>query len=500
MSTLPLEIYIYIIRLATWDSEGCDTSYETIETEHTETALAPILDNMPTKTSLSLVSKMFNYLTEVFLHEFIYIFRFKFVPILLAHLRRIPVGYTTPRGHFCRRLDIYLGNTRPTTYLDEAWYEGGHTLWGLVPACPYLEVLIAHVNTKTVGPLTIGTPHLTHNALWKTISSYCSQTLRRLELSGLQIRMDRIEMMLQRLPFLEVCRIANCEHFSHFDFYQDSQKQRGWSPDTYDEEEPTQRIIRTGRGPPRIFSRSDKTASGFFDQQIIEEFDKALDTAQWPPSSGTCVLPHLHTLYLDILTERFFNFNLPTLRNLGTKWSDFSQILFQTGHPVTYNYGHPNTITRTLQSQTFPRPIGNNTIFGGFPKTITRLEISDYCLPLHKLLFFFPNITHLTWVSPGEAFRIPESTMANTTLQSIVITYRCNYKSHTPQIILDGVQDALESGKLLALQEISINWKRWDPSQCPCDLNLEAFSRFGVVATKNKFPEVSRVSSFYFYP
>ncbi|KAG6860053.1 hypothetical protein C0995_016442 [Termitomyces sp. Mi166 len=173
---------------------------------------------------------------EVDLYEIVMIFRFDYVPVLLERLKSTPPGFRIPRGHRCRRLDFYLGVRESQPYEDDAWYEGGHTLWGLVCACPNLEILMARVVPTWDGSVY---SHLTHKSLWKIIATYCSKNLRRLELHGLQIRMDRVEMMLRYFSKLEACCII---HATCFD------------PDNnvYDDEEPKEREITRGRCRPPL--------------------------------------------------------------------------------------------------------------------------------------------------------------------------------------------------------------------------------------------------------
>jgi hypothetical protein len=79
------------------------------------------------------------------LYEIIVIFRFDFIPHIVGLLQSQASDHwrrNKPRGLHCRLLEIHLG-TRAVDYRDEAWYEGGHVLWGLIPACPNVIVLLS---------------------------------------------------------------------------------------------------------------------------------------------------------------------------------------------------------------------------------------------------------------------------------------------------------------------------------------------------------------------
>ncbi|KAG6849706.1 hypothetical protein H0H93_006089 [Arthromyces matolae] len=501
--TLPVGIYLYIFRLAVCVPDAYDTSFDAVEKEVHETALDPILDAVATKTSLYLVSKSFSCLMEEILYGCICIFRVERIPALLDHLRRTPMGYNKPRGHLCRRLGLYLGVTCESSYLDESWYEGGHTFWGLIPACPRLEILIAHVLQKAVPwNMPVHFPHLTHNALWKTISTYCSRTLRRLELFGFSIRMDRVEIMLQCLTGLEVCRIVHCRPFSHFDF-DHLNPFWSWNPHTYDDEEPTYRKhAQSIPGPERcthqlvvaVQSRDDRTKSGLFKDEIVSEFDDALKNAQWPLHSDKVFLPHLHTLFLDNFTERFFDFNLPNLRKLVIEYVLRPDIIFNTTSTTTYGYGRPNFFWR-LKTKTFPKPQGNHTIFGGFPETITHLDIPYHILTLERILFYFPQLTHLTWSDFIQfPMDVPPYMAKNTTLKCITINSHNNYGSI--QNLLNSILDALRMKKVLALAEVSIDWKFWVDWEPP-SLALTEFSEYGVLI-RTSIVKPRRLTSHHF--
>ncbi|KAG6895751.1 hypothetical protein C0993_009244, partial [Termitomyces sp. T159_Od127] len=346
----PTEVIFCILREATLVPEALDTS-PSIFFENRDVVLQLVHDSMKTKASLSLVSKTFHNVMEFYLYEIVMIFRFEYVPILLRSLRTTPLGFCIPRGHRCRRLDFYLGIGN-IIYADEAWYEGGHTLWGLIPTCPKLEILMARVVRSVQG---LDFPHLTHKALWKTIVAYSSKTLRRIELYGFWIRTDRLEMMLRYLTNLEACRIIGARKFDpHLD--------------TYDDEEPKKRHLGRNR---KICLKDDwdySKLSGWFDASTVEEFKAAKEKSQWPPfdSPPPYTLPSLHTLRVDRLDlKRLHQFSFPRLRHLDmTCFPDNRLDLCAT-------YTH-------------------------FPSSVTHLIYGGDYNPLVHFLQFFPQVRQLT--------------------------------------------------------------------------------------------------------
>ncbi|KAG6828064.1 hypothetical protein H0H92_009366 [Tricholoma furcatifolium] len=523
-SNIPPEIYLLIFKLATLVPEACDTSFESIHAEDTEIVLQAIHESMLIKTRLSLVSKAFNSLMETLMYEIIVITDFRFIPVLLYQLQSTPIDYSAPRGSFCRRLDIYLGITLDAEYSDEAWYEGGHTLWGLLPACPHLEVLIAQVHQKDRGHLKLGLvppvpPQLTHNALWKTIATYCSPTLRRLEIFGFHIRMDRVEMMLRSMTSLEVCRIFHCRPFKLYDFT-GSHRTGKWHPDTYDDEEPSSRKSlvtipsakwsRTMSWVTVVQSRSLMKTSGLFEAKTVKNFQEALENTRWPhTTSDSCssliVLPSLHTLYFELLTEQFFNFSLPVLRSLGIFRVEVPAV-FVSRKSATFVLGHPtwpkarsgisggNVVYKT---QTFPPPPPHSTLFGCFPDTITHVHLQDSNFHPEQIRSFFPCLTHLSW---SVTKILAEDVVFPSTLQTITLflqadassTFSVVCGSNVHHIMKAILLKAVKTSKLVALRKIHIRWIIWDGFK-PSILAFEEFDPLGVQVTSHVV-EASRVT------
>ncbi|KAG6848018.1 hypothetical protein H0H93_004160 [Arthromyces matolae] len=302
---------------------------------------------------------------EIYLFEIIKISRFEQVPVLLRCLRTVPSKSTISRGYRCQRLDIYLGS-EDIFYNDEVWYEGGHMFWGLIPACPNLKILIARVIGAPTTPLVV--PHLTHIALWKTIATHYSHTLRRLELYGFSIRMDRVEMMLRYLSNLEACRIAHVKPFDPLE-------------NVYDEEEPKEREIPLRFRLICLVDSWDETeVLRWFDSDIAAEFQESRAKACWPQfnSSSPYTLPKLHTLHLhNLYMERIGTFSFPRLQHLDitcSKEYDNLDLLNGISPPTLTHlmFGGANVSIAQI-ADCFPhlRYLGLNIETGNYPSTPT---------------------------------------------------------------------------------------------------------------------------------
>ncbi|KAG6820687.1 hypothetical protein H0H93_013205 [Arthromyces matolae] len=510
---LPPEVYCVIFRLATNVDEALDTSFDTVQEENRDVLLPRIRDSIRFKATLSVVSKEFRWIMDTILYEIILITRFPFVPILLDRLRSNLYGSSRPKGHACRRLDIHLGTWGDAGYVDETWYEGGHTFWGLIPACPRLEILTARINYRKPGDKYLGPPHLTHNALWKTISTYCASTLRRLELFGFTIRLDRIELMLRYMSNLEVCDISHCASFEVRDLPERYiRRQKELKPQIFDEEEPGIRRLKVElpsqkvccrsmlRHSEVIQSRHDlkyKERCNSFSQSHLDEFEEAELNATWPPPTGDgppYLLPKLHTLRFSLFTDRFFLFTFPSLKYLhidflaSDAYMTFEPyvLLFHINPTATYiAYGglipvssksdlkvgkvHDNHIVLKHPSKTktrmfkmkvkyYPQPESNGTLFGSFPDSLTHLRVAHLYLPLSKVLHFFPNLTNLTWCDPWhhEAYEVPAG--ANIALRLVNMeTPACIMDPTSMEEVLQQLLDSVKNARLLCLKEVKIH-------------------------------------------
>ncbi|KAG8826736.1 hypothetical protein FRC17_008131 [Serendipita sp. 399] len=189
---MPTEVLRIILQHATSSPRILDTSLETL---HEAAQDQPpklrhfgqdILNSMPTKLALSLVSKQFRNLTETWLFEAIIVTEYDRIPQLCELLRAPSISDPTKsKGTLCRRLDFLLG--RRGHYWDgEAGRNALGTLLGLLPVCPNVEVLI-------VDPLRSGYDDRSQNFLalppvfWTLLGTKCRHSLRMLTIGHVAV-------------------------------------------------------------------------------------------------------------------------------------------------------------------------------------------------------------------------------------------------------------------------------------------------------------------------
>ncbi|KAG6871650.1 hypothetical protein C0992_010572 [Termitomyces sp. T32_za158] len=152
-----------------------------------------------------------------------------------------------------------------------------------------------------------------------TITTFLAKTLRRIELYGFEIRIDRLEMMLRYLTNLEACRIIHARRFN---------------PRThvYDDEEPKERQLgRLGRGTWLEDDWDYSELSGWFDASTVEEFKAAKENFKWPPqltialelssipaSDYESVAPHLNLETVELATWDYPLKPQPLIRDILT--------------------------------------------------------------------------------------------------------------------------------------------------------------------------------------
>ncbi|KAG6818484.1 hypothetical protein H0H93_004625, partial [Arthromyces matolae] len=489
---LPIEIYLTIISFATSVPQAFDTSFEGIQEEEKRDRLIELMfDCTSTRASLSSVSKGFHSIMENLLYEIIVITHLETIPKILPVLQRVPPGRQQPRGHTCRRLDIHIRIrlNQPSDYLDEGWDVGRNTLWGLLSACPNLQVLAAR-NKYVMHEYNLDnspSPHLGHNALGKTISTYCARTLRRLELSGFDITMDRVELMLRYMQNLEACSISDCRPFNNID----DEYERSYScqffcdvPREYDENELEQifGLIYDYTQREEAFAKFRKGTrlikSKTFSDQMVKGFYNARDRAKWPPFQGSSPyqLPKLHSFHLDQLTDRIFEFDFPALKSLSTVKAMHTYILFNTNavpdvqdaastemisdveseRPSKYDI-HPIYCHYRDDESYYTNPVPHSTPFGIFPSTITHLAMA-FNVNLARTLYFFPNITDLTWYlesvhtfEDGTPYWKPHTQLQHITIRDHDWT---TYVSGATRRLIPAVIDAVKDGWLVNLSRL----------------------------------------------
>ncbi|KAG6827008.1 hypothetical protein H0H92_013592 [Tricholoma furcatifolium] len=411
LQRLPEEILTIILYYATNVPEALDTSYEFIAQENRDKVLQLVDNSMHTKLALSIVCKRFHAIMADFLYNIIILRSFKPIPRLFQLLRLTPPGSSLPRGHTCLRLDLYLGSNFDSYYDDEAWDEGVHVLWGLLFACSRLEILMLNIGRHRAsrirychifGPTARS---MATAALWKMISTGCGSSLRRLEILGIQIRMDKLELMLRYMENIEVCTISDINEFID-EYGGPNQLEYRDSADKYGEDD-----------EDNHYEFEDSKDSFWFDKQTWAEFINARQEAVWPPyaSDGPpYLLANLHTMFLGMMTERFFEFQLPSLRTLALySFCDPDDVIFDTSlmrehaginssrslaaSKSHYPGWYKIDFASSEDGQYFRNPVPHSTPFGVFPTTITQLYM-PYSYSLARILYFFPNLKHLAWV------------------------------------------------------------------------------------------------------
>ncbi|KAG6890637.1 hypothetical protein C0995_006613 [Termitomyces sp. Mi166 len=331
-------------------------------------------DSMKTKVSLSVVSKTFHNVMEIYFYEVVMIFRFQYIPILLQRLQSIPPWHAIPRGHRCRRLDLYLG----------------------VGNVPY--------------------------------NACCAKTIRRLELYGFQIRMDRVEMMLRYLTKLKACSIVHVKEFDPLG-------------NIYDDEEPKKRVISEGRCYASVMLTDDwdySKPSDYFDASTVSEFKAAKADSCWPPfnASAPYTLPNLHTLRLENFdSKRMIQFSFPHLCH--------------------------------LDMYCFSRTEGLSSSRGSFPDSLTHLTYAGKDASIAQIIAFFPKLRYLNLSI--EFCKFPDAYFTNPHLCLEVVelaTWECFFD---PQPQIKDILIAARARKLPRLRMIQVtrSGKRNPPNHFP---------------------------------
>ncbi|KAG6872101.1 hypothetical protein C0992_009862 [Termitomyces sp. T32_za158] len=259
-------------------------------------------------------------------------------------------------------------------------------------------------------------PHLTHKALWMTITTFLAKTLRRIELYGFEIRIDRLEMMLRYLTNLEACRIIHARKFLPHCH-------------VYDDEEPKERKIgKLGRGTWLKDDWDYSEMSGWFDASTVEEFKAARENSLWPPfdSLPPYTLPSLHTLRVDRLDlKRLHQFSFPRLRHLDMTCLRDNRL------NLCASYGH-------------------------FPSSVTHLIYGGEHATLAHFFRLFPQLRQLTIAL--EYSGIPASDYEFMTPHLNLETFKLATWEHLlePESLIRDILIAVRSTKLPNLQTIKV--------------------------------------------
>ena len=225
ISALPAELLRSIVRFATEAPSIFDTSYKAVLEENRSSTFRSMRRSLADKHSLSLVSRRFQSITEEFLYEFIILQScgIEVVRFLAERLATRPsqVNGLLPIGHRVRRIDIDIELSDGEAY---DWFFGLSNLWGLIPSCPKLTILVSSV--VLWQPLTLKSEvdnFLSMKVfeipieLLMTIAGTCAQTLRRIDIMGqLTVSIDHLTQFCSSTrSTLEVCRFARVHKGVH---------------------------------------------------------------------------------------------------------------------------------------------------------------------------------------------------------------------------------------------------------------------------------------------
>ncbi|KZO94522.1 hypothetical protein CALVIDRAFT_538977 [Calocera viscosa TUFC12733] len=227
INTLPVELVDYIIRLATDVPVAFDTRSESVLDEDRVETRSLIIESIKTKSSLSIVSKLFHVLVDEYLYEILLLTEFpgcKPLYRFAAFLKIEQPGSVRSRGERIRRLELHFH------IKSKVWTTAWDSLWGLIPACPNLELLVFqpqrlynyrgyHVHDHDHGGVCLdsaGSPWKFNcsEKFARNISRHSGGQLRRLEIGGsIGFSLSCLQPMLACMRRLEVLYIHDVERY-----------------------------------------------------------------------------------------------------------------------------------------------------------------------------------------------------------------------------------------------------------------------------------------------
>lgn len=299
-TALPVETIRRILREATQVPVALDTSQVAVAVENAAETRALVHESMQDKLAFSLVSHTWHSIADEFLYEIIALNQYAHIRPLAKHLRRATGNGGPSRGWWVKRLQLDFGRSVGDAWkqgVSVSWAWGSHTLWGLVPACPNLAILLLNSEHRPpwdVG-FTRGPRFRVPRALFQTVAKHCAGTLRRIEFHNTDHSLLVAKVFMYHCPELEVCRFPGAYQLHEFGAQDGSQ-------DILD---------REGEPEP----------NPHLDPEDDREFRTAWKTADWPKiPPATISLPALHTMNVGILhTEDFKEWSLPALQSLSIR-------------------------------------------------------------------------------------------------------------------------------------------------------------------------------------
>jgi hypothetical protein len=310
---LPVEIWCLIFRAATVVPGALDTSYSWTLAENKQETRAAVVESLKTKLALTLVSKWARNLMLGYMYELVLLRRYNHARPLVSLLQQERGGRRL--GSLVQRLDVDLGHF-PDDGLEE-WAYGGVSLFGLVPCCPNIEVLVCDIRSYVPpgvhcfprhGPPKTRVPR----SLFQIIARVLGQRIRRLEWNRWLIaRADRVERFLACCPALEVFRLSCLDscYFAPGVVAEPEEDSEDEDPDReYDYYDAPDRW-------PDLYSDDVDPRQGR--DEHFAEYEAVRNSSAWPglgTSGEKLPSPNLHTLELDAVDHSFSNWAAPALR------------------------------------------------------------------------------------------------------------------------------------------------------------------------------------------
>jgi hypothetical protein len=330
-------------------------------------------------------------------------------------------------GSLVQRLDVDLG-AFPDDGI-EAWAYGGVSLFGLVPCCPNLVVLVCFIKRHIPSNIRCirwagGTPpqYTVPRALFQTIVQTLGQRIRRLEWNGwLVARADRVERFLACCPALEIFRLSCLEGC-------------GFAPgvvaepeeDSEDEDPDKEHYYYDA--PDRWPDVWDDDADPRGRDEYFAEYKTVWTSSAWPEPGAFVerpASPNLHTLELHRLYGPFRNWAAPGLRRAAFLWhtgvdhqdlEDTCAMLRDTLVPCAPNITFLSFSAATLSIWPILTELTRLQHIECYQQAYTLPEGHVLTVPERALGQLARIVLHLPWRFPRDSFEAVEQHVRTTLL------------------------------------------------------------------------------------